>query len=136
MLIASRPTRCTRIGGKRYRGSTKSTDKRTATAFEQRKHDEAMEDANKARLGMKRMTVWDLAQAWLAVSEITHADHRGNLSRVRKLFGSSLKLVGKKWVESENDRYGLPKDLMVHEVTQAISSPSQPETHAAQPRAP
>ncbi|VVE55818.1 hypothetical protein PHO31112_05032 [Pandoraea horticolens] len=55
-------------------------------------------------------------EGWLEASEISH---KNNESRVRKLFGDELRQVGNRWEMVEGARYGLPKTLMVHEVTQA-----------------
>lgn len=108
------------VAGKRHRGSTKTTSKPKAAEFEARLMREAREDAAKARLGLKRMTVFDLAQAWLKTSSTTHADYKGNVSRVRKLFGGEMQQQGTTWVEVEDARYGLQKDLMTHDLTQAM----------------
>lgn len=107
------------VGKVRYRGTTRTTNKREAATFEADKKREMQEDHRLARDGIKRMTVYALAQQWLAASEITHKDHKNNASRVRKLFGEELKQKGKTWELVEGARYGLPKSLMIHEVTQA-----------------
>ncbi|WP_261503555.1 tyrosine-type recombinase/integrase [Burkholderia multivorans] len=106
------------VGGKRYRGSTKTTSKREAQAVEVDKRREALEDQRLARDGVKRLSLYQVAEKWLAASEITHRDHKNNTSRVRKLFGDELVQVGRTWELVEGNRYGLPKTLMVHELTQ------------------
>lgn len=103
----------------RYRGSTRTTSKKEAAAYEADMRREAQEDQRLARDGIKRSTVHAIAQQWLEASEVTHKDHKNNASRVRKLFGEELRQVGKDWELVEGARYGLPKTLMVHEVTQA-----------------
>jgi integrase len=108
------------VEGKRHRGSTKTTSKREAAEVKARLMREAREDAAKARLGMKRMTVFDLAHAWLKTTEYTHKDHKGNVSRVRKLFGNELRQQGKEWVEVPGARFGISKTLMVHDVKQGL----------------
>jgi integrase len=107
------------VAGNRYRGSTKTANKREATAIEVERRREAVEDLSRARLGIKRFTLWEVAQKWLASSEHALKDHKNNVSRVRKLFGIEMVQEGKgNWVEVEGKRYGLSKTLYVHEVTQ------------------
>lgn len=107
------------VAGQRYRGSTKTSSKRDAAAFEVDKRREALEDQNNSRLGVKRMTVSDLAIKWLESSQMALRDHTNNESRVRKLFGDELKQKGhNNWVLVVGARKGLSRDLMVHEVTQ------------------
>lgn len=103
----------------RYRGSTRTTSKREAAAIEADKKREAQEDQRLERDGIKRMTVYAVSQQWLDASAVTHKDHKNNASRVRKLFGQELKQKGRAWELVEGARYGLPKTLMCHEVTQA-----------------
>lgn len=106
------------LNKKRYRGSTKTTSKRDAQAVMVDKRREAQEDQQQDRLGVKRSTLYAIALKWLEASETTHADHKNNLSRVRKLFGDELVQEGRAWVLKEGNRPGLPKDLMIHEITQ------------------
>lgn len=108
------------VNGKRYRGSTKTSNKREAALIEAKAHAAALEDVREARDGIKRLTIYQVAQKWLEASKLHHRDHKNNESRVRKLFGAELVQKGKEWVEEEGRRYGLSKDLMVHELTQGI----------------
>lgn len=66
------------------------------------------------------MTLEALATKWLSVSAKTHKDHSNNESRVRKLFGDELKQVGRQWVLTTGARYGMPRTLRTHELTQAM----------------
>jgi hypothetical protein len=106
------------LNKKRYRGTTRTTNKRAAEAFLLDRRREAAEDQQQERLGIKRATLYEIALKWLEASETTHADHKNNLSRVRKLFGDELVQKGREWVLVEGNRPGLPKTLMVHEITQ------------------
>ncbi len=102
----------------RFRASAKTANKREAQAIEAERRREAIEDQKRARLGVKRMAIKDVADKWLEVSAVTHKDHANNVSRVRKLFGDELKQQGKEWALVADCRPGLPKTLMVHEITQ------------------
>lgn len=108
------------VNGKRYRGSTKTANKREAALIEAKAHAEALEDVREARDGIKRLTLHEVATKWLGASKLHHRDHRNNESRVRKLFGDELVQKGREWVLVEGNRYGLSKTLMVHELTQGI----------------
>ncbi|KWH50711.1 tyrosine-type recombinase/integrase [Burkholderia cepacia] len=102
-----------------YRGSTKTTVKREAQAVEVDKRREALEDIRLERAGVKRLTFYEVAMKWIAVTERTHKDHAGNVNRVRRLFGDRLQRSGSRtYTLIEGDRPGLPKTLMVHELTQ------------------
>ncbi|MCE4059887.1 site-specific integrase [Pandoraea sputorum] len=103
----------------RYRGTTRTKLKREAIAYEAEKRKEVLDDQRLARDGIKRATLHAMAEQWLDASEITHADHKNNVSRVRKLFGDELQQRGKVWQLAEGARYGLPKALLVNEMTQA-----------------
>lgn len=106
------------IAGQRYRGTTKRTNKREAQEVETAKRKEALDDQEKARLGIRRMSLHEVALKWLEASEVMHKDHKNNLSRVRKLFGDELVQKGREWVLVEGKRPGLSRDLMVHDITQ------------------
>lgn len=109
------------VAGKRYRASTKTANKRDAADVETARRREVLEDQNRARLGIKRVTLWDTAQKWLESSAASLSDHANNQSRVRKLFGSELRQSARnEWVLHEGVRAGLPKTLMVHEITQEV----------------
>ncbi|MDR5812036.1 site-specific integrase [Caballeronia sp. LZ033] len=108
------------LTGKRYRSSTRCTNKREAQAAEDKARKQAQDDQRNERDGIHRMSLYEVAQKWLVASEITHTDHKNNLSRVRKLFGDEMQQRGTSWVLAEGARPGLSKDLMVHEVSQAV----------------
>lgn len=107
------------VSKKRYRASTGTTNKREAALIEAERRKQVLEDNRLEREGIKRRTLFAVAQDWLEASEITHKDHKNNASRVRKLFGTELQQRGTAWVEVENARYGLSKEMGVHEITQA-----------------
>lgn len=107
------------LGGVTVRESTGKTTKAEAQAWEVERRRQVAEDLAARRRGHKRLTLHALAQEWLAASEVTHRDHRTNLSRVRKLFGDELQQQGTAWVMAEGARYGLSKELVVHELAQA-----------------
>ncbi|KVO83336.1 hypothetical protein WL21_09900 [Burkholderia ubonensis] len=106
------------VEGRLYRGSTKTSLKREAQAVEVDRRREALEDLRLAREGVKRLALYDVATKWLAASELTHKDHKGNVNRVRRLFGDRMVRKGTKWELELGVRFGLPKTLMVHEITQ------------------
>jgi len=106
--------------GERYQESTGTTNKAEANAYEVKRRQEVKEDHERKRLGAKRATLYWLAQEWLKASEINHKDHRNNQSRVRKLFGDELQMQGRDWVLVEGARAGLPKDLLVQDLTQEM----------------
>lgn len=112
------------LEGKRYRGSTKTADKRLAAAFEVARHLEVTQALKRLRdeitAPVRLRLLWDVAQSWLEWSERTLADHTGNLSRVRKLFGREMRLVGAKWQEVDSGRFGLLKTTTVGEVTPEV----------------
>ncbi|KQV99943.1 site-specific integrase [Rhizobacter sp. Root1221] len=105
--------------GKRIRESTGETSKTAAQAWEVKRRAEVREDHELARAGRGRMGLFEAAHAWLEATEATHRNHKHDVSRVRKLFGSELVKDGPEWVERHNARFGLPKDLGVHDLTQA-----------------
>lgn len=103
----------------RYRGTTHTTSKREATEYEIEKRKVVLDERRLARLGIKRSTLFAVAQKWFEATALTNKDHKNDASRVRKLFGDELRLMGKEWELVEGARYGLPKTLKVDEVTQA-----------------
>jgi integrase len=110
------------IDGERHRGTTGETDKDKARAFEAMEREKVKAKAAQAAAGVIEITMWALAQSWLTASKATHKDHRNNESRVRKLFGIELQQRGRTWVECPGARFGIPKDLMTHQVSQAMLS--------------
>lgn len=106
------------LEGVTVRESTGCSSKIEAQAWEVKRRAEVRADLEAKRLGHKHMTLHALAQSWLAVSELTHRDHRNNVSRVRKLFGDELRQVWGGWQLTVGARYGLPKDLSVEELSQ------------------
>ena len=106
--------------GERYQESTGTTNKAEANAYEVKRRQEVKEDHERKRLGAKRATLHWLAQEWLKASETEHTDYRNNVSRVRKLFGDELQRQGNEWVLVEGARAGLPKDLLVQDLTQEM----------------
>jgi integrase len=104
--------------GRRIRESTGCTNKAEAQAWEVKRRAQVKEEHELGLRGIKRLTLYDVALKWLESSETTHRDHKNNESRVRKLFGSELALVAGEWVEKTNSRYGLSRELLVHELTQ------------------
>lgn len=106
----------------RYRGTTRATNKGAALLFEAKRRQEQIDDYAEGRSGAQRVTLEQLATMWLKASEDVHADHRNNISRVRKLFGSGLQKVNADWLEVADIRFGLPRDLMVHELDQRTMS--------------
>lgn len=119
--------------GVEVRQTTKTPSKIEALAWEVAKRKEIEEDVREKRDGSTRMTLYALAQKWLAASKITLKDTRVNESRVRKLFGDGMEwrrtgqrvpnAAGQqvheyKWVLVEGLRKGLSKTMLVHEVTQ------------------
>ena len=123
------------VEGKRYRGSTKTVDKRRAEGFEAARRLEVAEASQRlheeAIAPVQSRPLWDVAQSWLALSEKTLADHQGNLGRVRKLFGREMRLIGGKWDEADSGRFGLPRTTLVRDVTprvlEALSSARRSE---------
>jgi integrase len=103
-----------------YRKSTGTSNKREALQIEAKAHAAALEDQREQRDGVKRMTLYEVSKKWLEVSEMTHRDHQSNLSRARKLFGAECQRRGAEWVLVEGARFGLPKTLMVHDITQSM----------------
>ncbi|WP_440531794.1 hypothetical protein [Variovorax sp. YR566] len=110
-----------RIAGRRYRGSTRTTDKAVAQAYEAGQRDKITQDAKqeaaKAKDAVQALRLWDVAQHWLTDSESRLQDHKGNLGRVRKLFGREMHLIGETWAEVDSQRYGLSRDTQVRDVT-------------------
>lgn len=104
--------------GIRYRESTGATTKTEAQAYEVKRRAEVKEDAERQRLGVKRLTMGGLADLWLQASESSHRDFKNNASRVRKLFGEELELVKGSWVLKVEARAGLDRDLPVQDLTQ------------------
>jgi hypothetical protein len=109
---------------KRYRASTKTTDYDVALAFEAQRRQEAEIEhwsaAVSTAAAIQSTTMWDAAQSWLNKSAALFADHRGNLVRVRKLFGRGMLLIRGEWVEVNSERFGFSKTLQVHEVTPGV----------------
>lgn len=67
---------------------------------------------------MSRTTLWDAAQSWLATTNL--GDHKGNLSRVRKLFGMEMRLVNGLWREVASERFALSKTVTVAEMSHGV----------------
>lgn len=108
------------LDGTTVRETTGCRSKIDAQAWEVRRREKIRRAAKAARLGYRHSTLYDLAQAWLSVSEKTHRDHRNNVSRVRKLFGGRLHQTRwQHWHLVEGSRAGLPRDLHVASLTQA-----------------
>ena len=112
------------VAGKRHRASTRTADRAEAVAIEARvrselEHAAAQREADAAEtIQLKR--VWDVSQSWLSLSEATLRDHKGNVSRVRKLFGREMRLFGETWMEIASGRYGLPRTMTIREVTPEV----------------
>ncbi|PZQ02473.1 MAG: hypothetical protein DI587_03325 [Variovorax paradoxus] len=68
----------------------------------------------------QQLTLHEVAQMWLAGSQVSHRDAHNNVGRVRKLFGTAMvpQPGGRLWVEKEGGRAGLSKDLLVSELRQ------------------
>lgn len=108
------------LDGILVRETTGCKKKADAQAWEVRRRERIVAEADAARRGYRHMTLYALAQAWLSVSEKTHRDYRNNVSRVRKLFGDELRQVRwQQWRLVEGIRPGLPRDLPVASLTQA-----------------
>ncbi|RDI02885.1 site-specific recombinase XerD [Caldimonas thermodepolymerans] len=111
--------------GKRYRGATGTASKTEARAIVNRIRQQVAEDVAAKRQGIKRWTMGQLADAWLAASKNTHRDWKNNESRVRKLFGRALvdgKVVQATYKDDRGQvrpRFGLSRDLPVHELSHA-----------------
>ncbi len=110
------------VSGQRYRGSTRTADKEAARAYEQSARARVIREAEQAeaerRDDFRALLVWDAAQAWLAHSAKYLRDHRGNLTRVRKLFGCEMRLLPSgSWVEIKSNRHGLPLTTQIRAVT-------------------
>lgn len=109
--------------GREVKQTTGTSSKAEAMAWEVAKRRELKADHEAKRAGVKRMTLFALAEVWLHVTQTTHRDPLVNRSRVRKLFGDAMVLRcvkrTREWVLTPNARAGLSKDLMVHELTQA-----------------
>lgn len=106
------------LEGVTVRESTGCTSKIEAQAWEVHRRAQVRADLEAKRLGHKHMTLYGLAESWLSVSELTHRDHRNNVSRVRKLFGDELRQVRGQWQLTVGARYGLAKDLPVEDLSQ------------------
>jgi hypothetical protein len=110
-----------RVGGKRYRGSTKTSDKARAAAFEVALRTNVEQAAAQARMHaaevLQARRLDDVAQSWLAYSATALQDHKGNVSRVRKLFGREMRLMDQTWEEVDSGRFGLPLNTCIRDVT-------------------
>lgn len=106
------------LEGVTVRESTGCTSKIEAQAWEVQRRAQVQSDLEAKRLGHKHMTLYGLAESWLSVSELTHRDHRNNVSRVRKLFGDELRQVRGQWELTVGARHGIAKDLPVEGLTQ------------------
>jgi len=113
-----------RVNGQRYRGSTKTADRTEAQAFEDARRLEATQATAQRKANaedeVQDAALWNVAQSWMTATRDTHADHKGNASRVRKLFGREMRLIGDAWTEVAGGRYGLPMDTKVREVTREV----------------
>lgn len=113
-----------RVRGERYRGSTKTSDKAQAEVFEVALRAKIGRDAAQAVAdsaeALRALNISDVAQSWLAYSESALRDHKGNLSRVRKLFGREMRLIGETWTEVDSGRYGLSRDAQLRDVTPGL----------------
>ncbi|SPA50636.1 tyrosine-type recombinase/integrase [Cupriavidus taiwanensis] len=114
------------LKGKRFRGATGTDNPSEARQIEAQKRLEAAEAMRRDALGVKRLTLYVVAQMWLTETQKVLSDTRNNASRVRKLFGTELVWTkikghpdGGEWTPRENARYGLSKTMMVDELTQA-----------------
>jgi integrase len=125
---------------KTHRKSTGTKLLHEARAIEAKARAELEADLKAERSGSKRMMLGDLAAAWLESARIAHRDWKNDESRVRKLFGRTLKevrtvdagkVVGRDWVETqatyphpitgeEVPRFALDPSLKVHELSQAL----------------
>jgi hypothetical protein len=110
-----------REGGKRYRGSTKTSDKAQAAAFEAALRTSVEQAAAQARTHaaevLRARRLDDVAQSWLAYSATALRDHKGNVGRVRKLFGREMRLIDETWKEVDSGRFGLPLNTCIRDVT-------------------
>lgn len=111
-----------KVEGKRYRGSTKTANRVQAEAYEaleRLKAIQATKDSRDAVEGaVSRTTLWNAAQSWLATT--TLGDRKGNLSRVRKLFGLEMRLVDGLWREVVSERFALSKTVAVADVSPGV----------------
>lgn len=108
------------LNGVVVRETTRCKNKADAQAWEVKRREKVRAEAEATRRGYRHLTLYELAQSWLCVSERLHRDHRNNISRVRKLFGDELRAVRwQKWQLVEGTRPGLPRDLPVASLTQA-----------------
>jgi integrase len=96
---------------RRYRGSTGQTTRRAALAIEAELKQKLVQDSAPGR--KPRLTLGQLADAWLAESERTHLDYQNDVSRIRKLFGVQ-RLDG---VDMPGARAGLSREAQLHELT-------------------
>ena len=110
------------VRGKRYRGSTGTTDARQAVKVENAAKQAAKQAAILADImppkaaEVPRMLLSEVARQWLSGSAVALRDHRNNESRVRLLFGTRLeRQSGLGYVQVQCD--GLPQGLYVDEVT-------------------
>lgn len=112
------------VASQRYRGSTRTTDKVIAQAYEAALRERITQDAKQkaadAKDAVQALRLWDVAQCWLADSESRLQDHKGNLGRVRKLFGREMRLIGETWTEVDSKRYSLSRDTQVSDVTPTL----------------
>lgn len=114
-----------RAAGQRYRGSTGTPDIVRAEAFEAEQRFKALSEAKQASDDatqfVKSLLLYEVAGSWLAHSKAALQDHKGNISRVRKLFGREMRLaVGGEWVEMNNARYGLSQETRILDLTPSL----------------
>lgn len=111
-----------KVERKRFRGSTKTADRAQAEAYEaleRFKAFQAAKDSRDAAAGaVDRTTLWDAAQSWLVTTNL--GDQKGNLSRVRKLFGTEMRLDDGLWREVPSNRFSLPRTITVAEMSPAV----------------
>jgi hypothetical protein len=110
--------------GKRHRGSTQTKNQAEASEFEAqlRRDIETAQwrSTDGASAAIQHTTMWDAAQSWLNNSASQMSDHKGNLGRVRKLFGREMLMFRGEWLEVNSERFGFSKTLQVHEVTPEV----------------
>ncbi|OUL98768.1 hypothetical protein [Variovorax sp. JS1663] len=113
-----------KVAGERYRASTKTTDRSEALTVEAQVRAELEHAAAKREVdavnAFQSRRIWDVAESWLARSASALKDHKNNVSRIRKLFGREMRLVGETWTECTSGRYGLPINMTIRELTAEV----------------
>lgn len=111
-------------GGKRYRGSTRTTSHVAARRFEQARRLQVTKtpwpEAQKSEVVRGNSALWDVALTWFVDTAEISQSPRDTVSRIRKLFGHQMHLEDDAWRQAPGARYCLPMSLRVNQVTPEV----------------